>query len=220
MKKHIKFIAAFIFVLLSIPFFSSKAYAAKLDEIINYSIDVKVNQDATLNMKYHIEWKVLNDSKEGPLTWVKIGIPNKNYVDYKALTTDTIKKISYYSSGGSYIRIDLNRSYKKGEIVIFEFELNQDYMYEMNKLTEGETVYEFIPGWFDDIDVDHIEVRWSSDKVESHSTATENDGWLVWNDALKAGEKLSTPYLFLLGQYCARLISTCLSTSNRASSRA
>ena len=38
------------------------------DEITNYEITVGVNEDATLNLNYHIEWKVLESDTAGPLT--------------------------------------------------------------------------------------------------------------------------------------------------------
>ena len=47
-----------------------------LDEIQSYIITIDPQNDATLKMNYSIEWKVLNDKNEGPLEWVKLGIPN------------------------------------------------------------------------------------------------------------------------------------------------
>ena len=158
-----------------------------LDEILAYSITVDVNDDATLKMVYHIEWKVLDSDSEGPLEWVKIGIPNKHYVSYKALTS-TISSIDYMYDHGTYLRIDLDRKYYAGSIVVFEFELQQDYMYEMNQLTEGETVYWFTPGWFDDCKVDQLTVKWNSDKAESWDPACEvEDGYCVWSTKLAKG---------------------------------
>ncbi|MBO4679429.1 MAG: hypothetical protein J5626_07145 [Lachnospiraceae bacterium] len=170
----------------------TKAYAAKpLDEILNYEITVDVNEDATLTMHYHIDWKVLDSDSEGPLTWVKVGIPNSHYTLCYA-TSDTIKTIKPMSSGGEYVvRIDLDKKYYKDEVASFDFEIVQDYMYEMNVLTEGETVYYFVPGWFDGIAVDKIIVKWNADKSigNSHGATLEN-GYLVWTDSLSAGEKL------------------------------
>ena len=88
-----------------------------LDEILNYTITVDVNEDATLHMVYRIDWKVLNSTKEGPLSWVLIGVPNSHCKDIKARSS-TIKKIKYTTDrGGSFVRIDLDREYKAGEIV-------------------------------------------------------------------------------------------------------
>ena len=106
-----KLIPALLALVLALVIPVSSAWAkGDLDEIVNYTITVDVNDDATLNMVYHIEWKVLDSTSEGPLTWVKIGIPNNHYVSMEALS-ETIKKISYSPSGGSYARIDLDKAY-------------------------------------------------------------------------------------------------------------
>ena len=79
---------------LAIPFSSAWAAKGDLDEIVNYSIVVDVNDDATLTMMYHVEWKVLDSTSDGPLTWVRIGIPNQHYLSMEA-ASDTIKSIRY-----------------------------------------------------------------------------------------------------------------------------
>ena len=55
--------------------------AGPLDEIVDYEIDATVNDDATVTLVYHIEWKVLDSDSEGPLSWVRVGIPNRHYGD-------------------------------------------------------------------------------------------------------------------------------------------
>ena len=190
-KKILALLSVLIIALAMFP--GAKSYAAKpLDEILNYEITVDVNEDATLTMHYHIDWKVLDSDSEGPLTWVRVGIPNSHYTLCYA-TSDTIKTIKPQSSGGEYVaRIDFDKKYYKNEVVSFDFELVQDYMYEMNVLTEGETVYYFVPGWFDDIAVDNITVKWNADKsIGNSSGATLEGGYLIWTDSLKAGEKLT-----------------------------
>ena len=84
-----------------------------LDEITDYEITIDVNDDGTLSMVYHIDWKVLDSDSEGPLSWVNIGIPNQHYISYKALS-DTISKISYSSSGGTNLKITFDRDYFGG----------------------------------------------------------------------------------------------------------
>ena len=68
-----------------------------LDEILNYTITIDVNEDATLTMLYHIEWKVLDSTSEGPLEWVHIGVGNKHFTKLTKLTSN-IKTISKYQS--------------------------------------------------------------------------------------------------------------------------
>ena len=49
------------------------------DEILDYEITVDVDQNTARTLiKYHIEWKVLDSDKAGPLEWLKIGIPSRH----------------------------------------------------------------------------------------------------------------------------------------------
>ncbi|MBR5361380.1 MAG: hypothetical protein IK123_10865, partial [Lachnospiraceae bacterium] len=106
-------------------------YAKALDEILDYEIKADVNDDATVTLTYHIEWKVLDSHSEGPLSWVKVGVPNHHCSDITALT-DNIDKIRYTSTDGSYVRIDLDKEYYEGAVITFEFSLVQDYIYQVN----------------------------------------------------------------------------------------
>ena len=182
-----------LFLLLAALLLPMAASAAgDLDEILNYTVTAEVNEDATVTLLYHIEWKVLDSSSEGPLEWVTVGIPNSHYSDLTALS-DSISKISYTSSGGSSVRIDLDRKYYAGEVAVMDFSLVQDYMYQVNELTEGETVYHFTPGWFDSLNVDEIVIRWKGDKALGQAPAciVDAEGYYVWTDSLSHGQRLS-----------------------------
>ena len=189
MKKNRFYVIFALCFLLLLPALSTGAQAAELDEILRYEITVDVNDDATVRMVYHIDWKVLDSSSEGPLTWVKIGIPNNHYISLTPRSS-AVKKIGYLSDGGSYARVDLDRSYYAGEVAEIEFELVQDYMYQVDEYSEGETAYHFTPGWYDDIRVDELTIRWNADKTIGQSPAalTEN-GYLTWTTQLSKGEK-------------------------------
>ena len=171
---------------------TTRTYAGALDEIVDYEIDATVNGDATVKLVYHIEWKVLDSDSEGPLSWVRVGIPNSHCSEVTALT-DNIRSIGYDSGGGSYIRIDFDRNYYKDETIVFEFSVVQDYMYQVNKPEEGYTVYSFTPGWFDDTVIDDMTVRWSADKACSWDPyCLEIAGNLVWmKGAMSPGEKMT-----------------------------
>ena len=182
----ISFATTLLLVVLCMSFPSK---AADLDEILNYVITVDVNDDATLHMVYHIDWKVLDSTSDGPLSWVIIGTPNKHYSNLNAISSN-IKEIRYTTDNGSGARITLDREYYKDEVVSFDFELTQDYMYQMNLLTDGETVYQFIPGWFDEINVDNLVIRWNADNVISVSPSAElEDGYYVWEAKLPKGAR-------------------------------
>ena len=59
-------------VILLVLFMATVPASADTDEILNFTITVDVNEDASLNMVYHIDWKVLDEDQYGKLDW-KIG---------------------------------------------------------------------------------------------------------------------------------------------------
>ena len=130
------------------------AFAAATDEIENFTITVDVNEDASLQMIYHIDWKVLDDSI-GELEWIDLGVPNRYHENITPLT-DTI---DYIDDNGDSLAIYLDRGYGEDETVSLEFSMTQDHMYQIDKWVEGETVYTFTPAWFDGIDVDELVIR-------------------------------------------------------------
>ena len=199
MKKRL----GLLFLLLAALLLPMAASAAgDLDEILNYTVTAEVNEDATVTLTYHVEWKVLDSSSEGPLSWVTIGIPNSHCSDVTALS-DCIRKISTTYSNGSCVRIDLDRDYYAGEVAVMDFSLVQDYMYQVNELTEGETVYHFTPGWFDSLNVDEMVIRWKGDGALGQSPAciVDSDGYYVWTASLSHGEKLSVTVTYPAGAY-------------------
>ena len=172
----------FVFVMMfAVPVF------ADTDEIMNYTITIDVNKDATLNLNYHIDWKVLDSgSRIGPLSWMKIGIPNRHVVSAVG-KSDTVSRISL---SGNYAEVYLDRDYYEGDVASVDFLVVQDYMYQVDKLKEGETVYSFTPGWFDDIKVDNLEIRWNNENAVAFTPDCLMDGnYNVWSKSLKKGEK-------------------------------
>ncbi len=182
-------VLSFVIILITI-LFTSPVFAAPLDEILNYEITADMNEDATVRLTYHIEWKVLDDTSEGDLSWVKIGIPNYHCEEITGLS-DAVKEIYYDYDNGYYVRINLDRHYKKDEVVILDFSFIQDNIYKMNEPEESCTTYEFTPGWFDDIPVDKMVIRWDSEKADRwEPSCTVEDGYLVWEyEGLEEGER-------------------------------
>ena len=157
------------------------------DEILNYEIAAEVNDDGTVTLTYHIDWEVLRDDI-GALEWITVGIPNGEYVSIDALS-DTIREIGYSTENGSSVRIDFAKSYYAGETVSFDFQVVQDYMYQMNLFEEGQTAYVFTPGWFDGIAVDALTVRWAAaDAVSWSPDCLIKNGDCVWTTSLAPGE--------------------------------
>ena len=142
----------------------SLAARADLDEIENYYVTVDVRQDASADITYQIEWKVLDSTLEGPLNWVKIGIANRHADELTALTGN-IKKLRVSGSGDeAYVRVDLDRSYYQDEVITFAFKLHQSWLCT----EEGGTVnFKFAPSWFNDLEVRNFILRWNEQGVYS-----------------------------------------------------
>ncbi len=187
MKKIISLLVL-LFVIVCINV--TDVYAKKdLDRILEYDISIVPNDDATLKMKYHIKWKVLDSETEGPLTWVKIGIPNKHISEIK-FTDDIIKKAVYHSDGGAYIAIYFNKKFYEGSIIDFSFSFIQDYIFTENN---GNIEYRFMPGWFPEIRVLAYRVSWSKKLgmpiYSNHDFEDENK--LYWEGSLGYNETIN-----------------------------
>lgn len=161
------------------------AFAAALDEIERYEITVDAREDGTLDMTYRIDWKVLDDQEQGPLTFVLLGVPNSHIDEITALS-DCIESIRYQSADGHHLRIDLDRPYRAGEVASLGFSIHQARMYE---LTDEGCNYRFTPGWFDDIGVQALTIRWNARDVAQSDAQGAEGGYLVWRTVLSAGER-------------------------------
>ncbi|MBR3646690.1 MAG: hypothetical protein IKN54_09765, partial [Lachnospiraceae bacterium] len=218
-----------------------KAYdETDTDVIHNYEITVDVNDDATINIKYHIEWEVLESDENGPVEWVQIGIPNDDVISYEALS-DNIDYIEIEEEGGSFADIYFDGEYYEDDVISFDFVIVQDSMYmveqegidynnsedyddrdkegatdvmteeaqgEESNMTEdfknleGKVTYFFTPGWFDEIEVEKLTIRWNSEKVmNSFPNSKNKDGYLVWKTALSYGEQYDIRIVYDINAY-------------------
>lgn len=183
----IKFSALLLFVLTAVMLVAVPVSASTpTDRIDQYTIYVDVNENATVNINYHIEWTVLESDSVGPVSWLKIGIPNTHAYDI----FEESDNISYINREGSYVEVHFKDEYYEGETVSFDFRLTQDYMYQVNKLKEGYTVYSFTPGWFDEVPVENLTISWSDEKADSFTPdCLMDNGRYVWTTSLAPGEK-------------------------------
>lgn len=189
MKKLRLLLAGFVVALFMACGLNLSAYAYT-DEILEYTITADVNEDASVNLYYHISWKVLDSDSLGPLDWIQVGIPNSHNWNLEA-QSDTISSIGYMSSSNNKLRIDLDRKYYAGEIVDIDFSLTQDYMY-LSDIANDVSTYTFTPGWFDDIKVDKLVIRWSDADKAVEWTPTcyvEDDNYLSFETTLGAGDR-------------------------------
>lgn len=154
-----------------------EATSSDLDYINLYEVVVDPRNDGTLDISIHLNWEVLDSTSEGPLEWVKIGIPNK-YVDEIEAATNNISKIKYYSDNGSYIRIDFSKKYHANEVVDFAFKFHISRMYKLNS---DSCYYDYNPGWFEEIKIKKAIVKWKTDNVNYINTYDYiSDGYYVY----------------------------------------
>lgn len=179
MKKIISFLSVLFLVLFS---FNYKTYASSsdLDKINLFEIDVVTRDDATLDISYSIEWNVLDSTSEGPLSWVKVGVPNK-YIDELTKKTSNISSIAYDNSDGAFVRVDLDKDYYAGDVVKFAFSFHQTHMF---RIDDEKVYYDYIPGWFNDINVERIVINWCSANVNYITINNNMDLSTVSKDSL------------------------------------
>ncbi len=166
-------------ILAFLPVISVKA--GDYDRIELYEMDITVNDDATLDINYHIKWKLLEpleNTSEFKVFWVTVGVPNSHCTVVS--TSDNVESARLQTGGGVVVRVNFFKRYDAGEVVDFSFKIHQDYMY----LVDGEeATYQFTPGWFKDIKITKMIIRWDdkAGKVKSANPAYANeDGILTW----------------------------------------
>ena len=59
------------------------------------------------------------------------------------------------------------------EILNIDFKIHQSYMYTLN---EGSCKYSFTPGWFNDINVRKLTIKWKSDKISDYDNEAMREG--------------------------------------------
>ena len=140
-------------------------YQPKPQDVIHqYLVTVEPLEDGSLDIEYHLVWEALDTSEA--LTWVEIGMANENFFVYSDSVSSNITASSKYTDEDYVsLRLDFDRAYRGGEVVEFSFKINQKDM--LCKNDKG-YFYEFVPGWFNAIQVKHYEFRWIMDGSEDH----------------------------------------------------
>lgn len=158
-----------------------------LDYIPDYFVTVDLREDGSADIVYDITWQVIDGDQTDYLSWVKIGLPNAYAEDLTPLT-DTISDLQYTGDGGSYAKVVFARRYYSLKVaaqnggesrVRFAFSVHQSHLFSLN--SDGTATFEFTPGWFDDLVVEHMQVRWRSGDGFVADNTSEEDGYLIWD---------------------------------------
>jgi len=171
---------------------AGEAHAAGTDEIKNYAIDILPQEDGSLVDTYAIHWCVLSNSA-GPLTWITVGMPTEQYEVMSS--SGDVASVRPYNEGFDYkIRIDLPREVYAGDCVNLTVQVHQYRLANLNETT-NEIAFQFTPGWFNDVPVDHLQVTWHlpADAAQVKSLTpkptSQNENQAIWESDLQPGEK-------------------------------
>ena len=173
--------------------------AAGTDDIKSYAIDILPQADGSLVDTYAINWCVISNSA-GPLTWITLGMPTEQY-EIVSFSGDA-SSVNPDNAGFDYkIRIDLVREVNAGDCANFTVQVHQ---YGLAKLdaTTNEIGFQFTPGWFDEVPVDHLQVTWHlpADATQLKSLdpkpTTQSDSQAVWESVLQPGGKFPISVLY------------------------
>ena len=162
------------------------AESGDMDYIPYYRVTVDPREDGSADITYEIDWQVIDGGRDDYLSWVKIGLANA-YADELTALTDTISDIEYSGDGGSYAKITFAEPYYAPDIaaeigaesrVHFAFSVHQSHLFTRND--DGTANFNFTPGWFDDLSVENMQVRWRNYDGFVADNSSEEDGYLIW----------------------------------------
>ncbi len=158
-----------------------------MDYIRDYIVTVDLREDGSADITYDIDWQVIAGDKTDHLTWVKIGLANA-HVDSLTPLTDTISDLQYSDEGGSYAQVVFARRYYSPAVaaenggessVRFAFSVHQSHLFTLND--DGTASFSFTPGWFDDLSVGNMQIRWrNGEGFVADNTRVEGD-YLIWD---------------------------------------
>ena len=140
-------------------------YQPKPQDLIHqYYVTVEPLADGSLDIEYRLVWEALDASEE--LTWVEIGMANKNYTVYEASVTPNIQRYEQYVDE-DYVSLELyfQESYTAGDMIEFSFKINQKNI--LCKDDQG-YFYEFVPGWFNRIQVRDYQLTWLMEQSKDY----------------------------------------------------
>lgn len=137
-------------------FFGIRYQPQPQDLIHEYHVTVQPRTDGSVDITYELLWQALDASE--PLTWVDIGMANKNFSIYGDSLSANIQACEKYTDADYVsVRVAFRKSYVGGETVRFFFTVNQKDL--LCRDDQG-YFYEFVPGWFNEIQVKKYTFTW------------------------------------------------------------
>ena len=153
------------------------------DVIKEYCVEVTPKSNGSLDIQYSFVWNALDTDE--PLTWVDIGMANRDFKIYQDSLSDNIKSAQRYTED-DYVstRIYFDREYSGGGTLSFSFTINQKGLLHESK---NGYYYAFVPGWFNATPVENYKFLWEkTDTQNANATGTEGN-YLVWEGTMTPG---------------------------------
>lgn len=157
------FLLCFVILLqLGLVLFAFSYQPRPQDVIHRYDVTVEPQKDGSLDIAYRFVWEALDNFED--LTWVEIGMANENFSVYPdSVSSNVLMYDKYVDYDYVTLRLDFKDAYSSGDVVDFSFKINQKDMLCQN---EDGYFYEFVPGWFNVIQVEQYTFRWVRDGAE------------------------------------------------------
>ena len=176
---------------------SSLSAASGTDVIKEYKIDIKPQADGTLKLAYTIRWCVISNS-QGPLTYMDVGLPNRNF-DIVSFDSQMSTLEAKNSGSWSGVHAELKSKYNSGDCLTTGFVVLQKKMAHIND--KKDVGFKYIPGWFDEIPVEHLVVTWEipaqADAMPTFEPKPVISGnTAIWESKLAEGEKYTINVLY------------------------
>lgn len=196
-KKHLCGLLFFSVLMLFLP--STVLAQSATDVIREYRVDLQPQDDASLINTYTIQWCVLTNDL-GPLSDYYVGMPNEKYriMDFSG---DASNVRSANQGADTRVQVMLTRSINANECATVTFRIHQQGIAHLDS-AKGEIGFQFIPGWFDEIQVEYLQLTWhlpvESVRLKSISPEpkSRDENQAVWETSLQPGGKFTINLLY------------------------
>ena len=186
-----------IFILLCLP--SMVLAQTATDVIREYRVDLQPQDDGSLINTYTIKWCVLSNDL-GPLSDFYVGMPNEKY-KVMDISGDASNVRSANQGADTKVNVVLTRSINAGECATVIFRIHQQGIAHLDS-AKGEVGFQFIPGWFDEIQVEYLQLTWHlpAESAQLKSISPEpksrDANQAVWETSLQPGGKFTINLLY------------------------
>ncbi len=169
------------------------------DVIREYHVDLQPQDDGSLINSYTIKWCVLSNDL-GPPSDFFVGMPNEKY-KVMDISGDASNVRSANQGADTKVNVMLTRPINANECATVTFRIHQQGIAHLDS-AKGEIGFQFIPGWFDEIQIEFLQLTWHlpAESAQLKSISPEpksrDANQAVWETALQPGKKFTINLLY------------------------